>query len=377
MDKYRRHLITWKLLYKLLSRPLERIFRMTHEDIEAEGPCIIIPNHVNMWDPILVGLSMEKKHAYFVASEHLFRKGIKTRALNYLLEPIARKKATTATDTVKACLRHLKAGHSICLFGEGEASWNGVNNKVFPATGKLVKASGASLVTYRLEGGYLTRPRWAKKVRRGKLHGHPVKVYSPEQLKQMTPQEINEAISADICEDAWARQRAEQVRYKGKNLAESIETALFMCPKCRRIGTLKSAGDRVACTCGYETRYTETGFFDPPEPFEDIYQWDVWQHEQLKEGSFPHGEELFSDGNIRLTKIGTDHREKLICVSRLTQYEDRLQCGDAVFYLKDIDKMDMVQTSMLLFGTEGGNYQLFAQRPANLRKYLAVFRQRQ
>lgn len=376
MEPYLRHVKTWRLLYKLLSHPLECIFRMTHEDIELEGPCIIISNHTNMWDPLLVALSLEKTHAYFVASEHLFRKGIRTKILNYLLAPIARKKASTASDTVKACLRHLKAGHSICLFGEGEATWNGVNNKIFPATGKMVKVSGATLVTYRLEGGYLTRPRWAKKVRRGKLHGHPVKIYSPEELTKLTPQEINEVISADIFEDAWARQKVEQVRYRGRKRAEGIEQALFLCPKCCRIDSLKGVGNKVSCACGFETIFTETGFFDPPEPFEDIYQWDVWQHEQLRTQCFEHGEALFSDENIRLDRLTKDHREEKISAGRLTQYVDRIQCGDTGFLLAEISKMDMVQAHMLLFQVNGEFYQLYAQSPTNMRKYLALFRQK-
>ena len=379
MEQYQRHLKIWRLLYKLLHWPFERIFSMTHEDIEVEGPCIIISNHVNMWDPILVALSMEKKHAYFVASEHLFRKGLRTKLLNYLLAPISRKKASVGSDTVKACLRHLKAGHSICLFGEGEASWNGVNKPIFPATGKMVKASGASLVTYRLEGGYMIRPRWAKHIRKGKMHGHPVNIYSPEQLAKMTPQEINDRINADIYEDAWARQKAEQVRFTGRRRAEGIEKALFLCPKCRKIGSLKGVDDRVTCSCGYETVFTETGFFDPPEPFENIYQWDVWQHKELKGRRFEpgEGEALFSDAHIKLAKIDQNHHEQTVCVGTLTQYEGMLRCGDVEFALDDISKMDMVQTHMLLFQTGGDYYELLALRPANMRKYLAMFKERQ
>ena len=378
MDTYKRHLIIWKVLYKLLHRPFELIFSMTHEDLELEGPCIIISNHANMWDPILVALSLEKKHAYFVASEHLFRKGLRTTMLNWLLAPISRKKASVGSDTVKACLRHLKAGHSICLFGEGEATWNGVNKPIFPATGKMVKASGASLVTYRLEGAYMIRPRWAEHVRKGKMHGHPVNIYPPEVLKQMTPQEINELINKDIYEDAWARQRTEMIRFTGRNRAKGLEKALFLCPKCHEIGSLKGEGDKVCCSCGFETAFTETGFFDPPEPFEDIYQWDMWQHEQLKLRNFAYdGKRLFSDAGIRLSKIDQNHREEPLWEGTLEQYDDFLLCGDTEFKLDDISKMDMVQKHMLLFQSGGEYYQLLALSGANMRKYLAVFKQRQ
>lgn len=378
MEPYKRHLIIWKVLYKLLHRPLEILFSATHEDLELEGPCIIISNHANMWDPLLVALSLEKKHAYFVASEHLFRKGLGTKLLNWLLAPISRKKASVGSDTVKVCLRHLKAGHSICLFGEGEATWNGVNKPIFPATGKMVKVSGASLVTYRLEGAYMIRPRWAEHVRKGKMHGHPVNIYPPEVLKQMTPQEINELIDRDIYEDAWARQRAEKIRFTGRNRAKGMEKALFLCPKCRKVGSLKGRGDKVGCACGFETRFTETGFFDPPEPFENIYQWDMWQHEQLKARNFEHDSELlFSDDSIRLSRIDQNHHEEPLWEGALEQYDDFFRCGDREFQLDEISKMDMVQTHMLLFQAGGAYYQLLALRGANMRKYLAMFKQRQ
>ena len=92
----------------------------------------------------------------------------------------------------------------------------------------MVKASGATLVTYRLEGAYLSKPRWAKSVRRGRVHGHPVNVYPPELLKTMSAAEVNAAIERDIFEDAWERQRAWQQDYRGKKLAEGLERAMYL-----------------------------------------------------------------------------------------------------------------------------------------------------
>ena len=174
MDTYFRHQITWRLLYALVHRPLELLFNASHEDLALDGPVLLIPNHACAWDPLLVGLSLREKQVYFVASEHLFRIGTVSKVIEYLLAPIPRRKATTGTDTVKACLRHLKAGHSICLFAEGEQTWDGRNIPIFPATGKLVKSSGATLVTFRLEGNYLSLPRWGRGIRRGRVHGSPV-----------------------------------------------------------------------------------------------------------------------------------------------------------------------------------------------------------
>ena len=150
MDDYQRHQRIWRLLYALTHRWICRKFNLTHEDLRVEGPVILIPNHVNAWDPLLVAMSLRDKQVYYVASEHIFRWGLVARLLERLVAPIARRKASLGTDTVKACLRHLRAGHSICIFAEGEQCWDGLSQKIFPATGKLAKSSGASLVTYRI-----------------------------------------------------------------------------------------------------------------------------------------------------------------------------------------------------------------------------------
>ena len=164
MDPYTRHQKAWHILYPVLRPWICRKFNLTHEDLHVDGPVLLIPSHTCAWDPLLVAMSLPGKQVYFVASEHLFRMGLVSRLLEWVVAPIPRRKASSGADTAKACLRHLKAGHSICLFAEGEQCWEGHSGTVFPATGKLAKSSGATLVTFRMEGGYLSLPRWGRGV---------------------------------------------------------------------------------------------------------------------------------------------------------------------------------------------------------------------
>ena len=233
------------------------------------------------------------------------------------------RKASTGMDTVKACLRHLHAGHSVCLFAEGEQCWDGRTGPIFPATGKLVKSSGASLVTFRLEGGYLSLPRWGKNICRGAVRGHPVACYSPEQL-----------------------------------------------------GTLRTGGARISCSCGFERTYTEYGFFDPKEPFETLADWSLWQKELLHSGEFAHdGELLFEDGGLELKRVHPDHSEEVLAVGALRQYDDRLECGDQRFFMTEISSMAMVQTHLLLFTCKDAYYELRSSAGVNLRKYLDIWKE--
>ena len=376
MDPYRRHVWIYRFLSVLVRPVLRAKFNLSGEKLQADGPFLLVSNHVTGWDPLLVGVCLGGRQAYFVASEHIFRLGLLTKLLHWLLAPIPRRKASTGMDTVKACLRHLHAGHSVCLFAEGEQCWDGRTGPIFPATGKLAKSSGAALVTFRLEGGYLSLPRWGKHICRGAVHGHPVGVYSPEELKKLSPQEINALIERDIAEDAWARQRQRPVRYRGKRRAEGMERALYACPGCRRIGTLRTDRDRVFCPCGFERRYTEYGFFEPREPFETLADWDLWQRELLRARDFAHeGDLLFQDEGLELKRIQSDHREELLALGTLRQFEDRLECADWRFPLPEIRSMAMVQAHLLLFSSGGNYYQLRSSTGVNLRKYLEIWKE--
>ena len=369
MDPYKRHKIVWQTLTGPLDLLLKAKFKLSHEDLEAEGPMLLVSNHVCAWDPLFVAMSLRKRPAYYVASEHLFRLGPVTKLLQYLVEPIPRRKAASGSDTVRACLRHLKAGRSVALFAEGEQCWDGLSQSVFPATGKLARTSGASLATFRIEGGYLSCPRWCRHARRGAVHVRPVKVYPPEQLKAMTPKEIDEAINRDISESAWERQRINPVPYRGKRRAERLERMLYLCPRCGKIGGLRSEGDRLFCSCGGEWRYTEYGLFAPGIPFPNLAAWDAWERERLRQRDFSHGEALFSDLDLELRRVGPDHAESFLTRGVLRQYEDRLECGGYVFPMESISDMAAVLCKLLLFSFEGQYYQIRTDRCVNIRKY--------
>lgn len=369
MDSYERHKRIWRILYGMLGPIVRRMFGLSCDVPEIDGTVLLISNHVTAWDPILVGLSLHKKQVYYAASEHLFRLGLLTKFIVWAADPVPRRKAASGVDTVIKCRRHLDQGHSVCIFAEGEQSWDGLSIDVFSATGKLAKGSGVTLATMCIEGGYLSCPRWSKTVRRGKVHCRLVGLYSAEQLKTMKPREITAQINRDIFENAWERQSAEPVEYRGRRLAEGLERMLYLCPECRKIGGLHTKGDRIRCTCGMERRYLTTGLFSPSEPFSQLYEWDIWERERLKERDFVHDELLFSDSGLTLVRLGGEHEETLIAKGEMRQYEDRLEFAEHTFPMDDIKDMALVLTNRLLFSIADNYYEVRTKGTANLRKY--------
>ena len=226
-----------------------------------EGPAIIMGNHNMDIDAGLLGLSYAQCMRV-VASEHVFRKGIITFLIRLFFDPIVRMKGKTEIRTVREMLGVVKKGGRVCIFPEGNRSFNGLTGEITQASATLVKMAKCQLITYRIEGGYLRFPRWARKARRGPTRGREVGRYPAEQLQQMSVDEIHELIKRDLHEDAYARQLENPLPYTGEDLAESIETALYLCPKCGGIGTIQSKGDRFSCPCGLSMRYTEFGMLE-------------------------------------------------------------------------------------------------------------------
>lgn len=373
-----RHEKVWSFL-QVLNRPLMKyLFDESFDEIDVDGPFLLIANHSTDLDPLILASCFPRNQLYFVASEHIFRLGLVSKALEWLVAPIPRKKASSGADTVKMCLRRLKAGDSVGLMAEGEATWNGVSTDVFSATGKLVKSSGASLVTVRISGAYLSNPRWGNGFRRGKVEARLVHIYSPEEIEAMSASEVLDAINHDIYENCWEHQAENPVKFLGDNRAEHIERAVFLCPSCKGVSTIASEGNYFKCRdCGFHGMVTELGTFEGVNMVPNMYEWDKWQFETLKNMDFKQSNRdgvLFFDSDVLLTQILKGHETKVIGDNfELCQYGDKLTCGMCTFDMSKITNMSMVQAKRLLLSYEGSYFEIKANNITSLRKYLGYW----
>lgn len=366
-----RHKIVWKMLRFPVSIFLKFKLNYAFEQAPKIGsPFLLVANHVTDLDPLMVGCSF-REQMYFVASEHLFRKGFLTKLLVWLVAPIARIKGSTDTVSAMNIMRALKHKSNVGLFAEGDKSWNGRTGRLHPTTGRLIKAARATLVTYKLTGGYLSSPRWSKRFRRGWLHGRMVKAYTPEQLSSMTVEEITEAINTDIYEDAYETQRHKKVCYKGQALASGLENALYVCPSCEKVCRLKSCDNVFSCSCGLTMTYNEYGFFEGESlPFATIAEWDDWQEKFLRRYAFSTGDgPIYEDSSQSLYIIGTDHSETLVTEGSLRLYKDRLTLGSFSVPLGKLYQMGVYGDAHIVFSAEGVNYEIKSDIVRSGRKY--------
>lgn len=374
-DPHRRHVFIWKLLQwpMRLIGWLKFGFIPTIERVE--GPFLLVSNHNTNWDPILVSSSFPEGQMYFVASEHIFRSPIAGRLVAWAQDPIPRQKGGSAANTVKAMLRRLKAGYNVAVFPEGNRSWDGVTGRFPSSIGKLAKTCGATLVTYRLSGGYFASPRWSgNSSRRGKMRGRVTGVYTPEQLRAMSVEQINERIREGISEDAYEDARKAPVRWRGRKLAEHLETLLYLCPACGRFHTLVSRDDTLRCRCGLSARYLPTGFLAGEGlPFDNLRDWNRWQNRELRRRCAEPGEKpILSDTEITADEVAFARGQKRLGKGEMKLFADRLELPGVSVALSEISGMSVMGPQRLFVGAGGRSFELRSNQPRCMIKYITA-----
>ena len=285
---------THKLWYKSLLRfgrlgilpAMNKFYRVSAERYRDRqgGPYILLFNHICDYD-FLGTLEGYRYYTRYVISEALIRKTSRRIFMNLVSDFIYRRKGDNADTVVESIKLTLNEGIDVCMAPEGEESPNGETAPIRRRTGTVIKETGAGLITFRLEGGYFLKPTWAVNRAKGPMFGKVIGVYSPEELSDKSPDEINDIIAKDLHINHYDWQREKMIPYDRKGRAEHMERVLHTCPVCENIESLKSEGDELFCKeCGYKVTVDEYGFFRGDSvKFDNLRDWDIWQKNLLKQ----------------------------------------------------------------------------------------------
>ena len=345
---------------------------------------LCLGNHTQNLDPALMVIGT-RRHMRFVANASLTR-GIAGFFLNPLFGIIPREKGAKGDAAIALIEANLRAGVSVGMFPEGNRSWDGETEFISPRTAALVKDTGVALLTYRLTGGYLLRPRWAEHKRKGPMFGELVHEYTPEELRGMTVEEVYEAICRDLYVNAYETQAASGALYRGKSLAEGLQYAAYLCPHCLRFGTVQTSGDNITCDCGLSARLLETGWFEKGEnmPFDNFSQWNRFQKRWVHENCGAlrrHTEEPIVCDNdcFKLTLKKDGVFTHLSDNASVAMYGDRLEIfyGDQkiVYSIGEITGYGTFLSRSMYFNCGPSvRYQFIATKPVSTLKYYALWR---
>lgn len=320
------------VLFYTLFRPLFRIgiwiryryWGKKYRNKDVKGPYLILGNHTMNADPFMLALSF-REPIYFVASDMIFTIPILSKIISYLVQPISKSKYKADTDTVKNMIRVAKSGGSIGIFPEGNRTFSGKPMTIPFSTAKLVKLLKLPVLFYRIEGGYLTSPRWSKKYRRGKVRGYVHQTWTYEDYKDLSIDEIYNHIVSGLGVNDFDMQIINPRPFKGKDKAEYIERAFFISPVTKKLGTIYSEGDYVYDTSSaLKLKYNHYGLLENlggTQYFERTTDWYNFQSKVVEEMIHSSDDKALSVDVVSLYEL-KGRKKKLLGETSLSLYKD-------------------------------------------------------
>lgn len=335
-----RSYLKWQFNIQVESNPLK----------DLEEPYLLLGNHVMNEDPI-VSNAYANRLIRFIAGDANQDHWLK-RNLMAMLESIPFAKNTGDAKSIRALVRHVKAGHPVGLYPEGGRNWDGATDLLVPSTGKLIKLLKVPVYAVIFKGGYLSRPRWATYPRKGKLVMEIKQLFGRETIASKTPEELQALLVEKLNHNEYVWQRKHRIPFRGKNLAEHIERLLYICPHCNAINSIQSQGDQFFCKeCKSQYGINQYGEILGCPEFSDTVSWNQWQRQFLpriiQDGfRFVNEEMLLNKREIGVKPWKRD-------IVRLTFLPDRLEIqgkkGSEAILLSDISGLSITFQEIVEF----------------------------
>ncbi len=254
---------------------------------KEDGPFVVVSNHSSTMDFPILAASMLPYRLNIVAGKDVFtwrtlRPFVKTMGV------IPKAQFGLDVASIRMMMTAVKDGCSIALYPEGKSSQDGTNLHYLPPTiGKFLKSLNATVVTVRGNGVYNTKRRFQHGFKRGKMLLEIEKVYTKEELKQATPQQIYQKVLEKITFNDNDYQQANGIVYRSKNRAEALDFILYKCPACGTEYDMLGKGNDLICNhCGNKVTFTQEGLFVGVDGGQAIYQridhWYDYERQEVR-----------------------------------------------------------------------------------------------
>ena len=247
------------------------------------GPYLFLLNHTEILDPIMVTAVMPR-HIRWVAGAYLFKNKFLHKVIGEWCTAIPKQQGRSDLSMVKNIQKALNEGDSVGLFPEGTRTWDGEMMPInYIPLAKLVRFFKAPVIFVHIEGGFAHHPRWADYKRRGKVIINVKHHLSAEQIASMDLQTLQDTIRDYIrfSNDEW--KQTVDYSYVSEQRAEGAQRLLYMCPKCRAVDSIKTAGNRITCSaCNTASVLDNNDNLTSVEvPFTRLSEWHSWEADEI------------------------------------------------------------------------------------------------
>ena len=280
----------WRILTKVISQPALHQVHFTHREVGMEKlgknePALILMNHSSFLDFEIAYSMLFPRRFNTVATLDSF---VGLGPIMKLIGCFPTRKFIADLQLIrdiKYCLTENKA--SVLMFPEAAYSFDGTKTTLPSTVAKLVKMLGVPLCMLETFGSYLRDPIFNKLQNRDLPVSAELRyVLSPEQIKEMSVEEIQAVIDKQFSFDQYKWQKENNIVIDEPFRADGLESVLYKCPHCQKEGKMEGKGIHLTChECGKAWELTELGEMKALEGetyFSHIPDWYKWERECVR-----------------------------------------------------------------------------------------------
>lgn len=297
------YIILIRIWMLFLNKKLGVKFIHKARPAKDKNPYILVSNHASRVDYLYTAPAvLPHRLNYVVGYNEFFRSHL--YPIFSLMQVIPKRNFVPDLHTVTEIIRIIKNGGRICIFPEGMSSIAGGTQPCAIGGGKLLKHLGVTVYYTKIKGGYMTNTKHCLDTRPGKVEIVVDTLFTPEQLKTLSADEIQEILNKKLAHDDYIWNKDARVKFNGKGeIAKNFNDLLYLCPKCGELYTMRAQGNEIRCeACGNGVKLNE--YYDLLPLGEDsvvpktVTHWCDLQRKKAKEQV--EGEDFIHSGKVKL-----------------------------------------------------------------------------
>ena len=296
--KPKRPNILFRTLLKLVSIPDLLATHFTCEKIGMEKlgkkePALFLMNHSSFIDLEIVASVLYPRPFNIVATTDGF---IGKSWLMRQIGCIPTKKFVSDPALVRDMLHTTrKLNDSVIMYPEAGYSFDGTATTMPDSLGKLIKMLDVPVVFITTYGAFSRDPLYNNLQRRKvKVSAKMEYTLSPEQIRDMNADEINEIVNEHFSFDSFRWQKENHVKIDESFRADGLNRILYKCPECDSENHTNGKGEYITCnSCGQRYFLDEYGELHADRgtcKISHIPDWYHWEREcvkkELNDGSY-------------------------------------------------------------------------------------------
>ena len=292
-----------KLIYTLASSELNKTdFTVNVGDMKGVGdkqPALYLMNHSCFTDLMIASHVIKGPYNIVATTDAFVGKETLMRAIGCIPTQKFQPDIKLIKD-ISYSLTKLKT--SVLMYPEAGYTFDGTSTTLPESLGKMIKMFNYPVVMILSHGAFLRDPLYnGLRLRNCKITADKYTLFSPEEIKALSVDQINEKIREAFSFDNLKEQFETGTRITEDFRAEGLSRVLYKCPICGKEGKMHASGITLKCEeCGSTWELTELGKMElkneapktmyAPKLFDHIPDWFKWERDcvrkELEEGTY-------------------------------------------------------------------------------------------